>query len=156
MLMPVLLLLLVGLFDLGRGVFAYLAVGDAARAGTRTAIVNQYESAIRQRAADQAISLAIDTSRASSEANCPVSSGAKPHLMTPSGGSGVCVQYLDATATDPCPTSGGWGCVAVVTVKYTFTPLTPLISLITGPVSIVQRAQQPVESVCTTASCPVP
>lgn len=154
--LPILLLLMLGLLDLGRGAYAYVAIGDAARAGTRTAIVNQYEAAIRQRAGDQATSLDIDTATATSNTSCPKSSGGLPNLMTPLGATGVCVQYLDTLGEDVCASGAGVECVAVVTVKYTFTPMTPLIGLITGPIRLVQRAQQPVESVCTSATCPVP
>lgn len=153
--LPILLLGMLGLVDLGRAVYAYSAIGDAARQGTRTAIVDQYEANIRTRAAQQATGVGIDASRASTSANCPTS-GSSPALMTPSGASGVCVQYLDSTGSHACPTTSGFDCIAVVTVKATITPITPMIGLLTGPIELVQRAQQPVESVCSTASCPIP
>ena len=41
---PVFILLLLGIFDLGRAVYAYNTIGDAAREGARVAIVNQIET----------------------------------------------------------------------------------------------------------------
>ena len=58
---PVLMLILLGVVDLGRGVYAYAAVSNAAREGGRTAIVNQYLPDIVSRAAAQATALGIST-----------------------------------------------------------------------------------------------
>src|SRR6187551_3611775 len=50
---PVFLLILVALFDLGRAVFAYNTLTNAAREGARIAIVNQYKPSIVARAKQQ-------------------------------------------------------------------------------------------------------
>ena len=50
---PLFLLLLISLFDLGRGVFAYNTLTNAAREGARMAIVNQDKATIVERAKDQ-------------------------------------------------------------------------------------------------------
>ena len=50
---PIFLVLLVALFDLGRAVFAYNTLTNAAREGARIAIVNQYEPSIIARAKQQ-------------------------------------------------------------------------------------------------------
>jgi Flp pilus assembly protein TadG len=50
---PIFLLLLVALFDLGRAVFAYNTLTNAAREGARTAIVNQHKPSIIERAKEQ-------------------------------------------------------------------------------------------------------
>ena len=50
---PVFLVLMVALFDLGRAVFAYNTLTNAAREGARIAIVNQYEPSIIARAKQQ-------------------------------------------------------------------------------------------------------
>ena len=41
---PVFILLLFGILDLGRAVYAYNTIGDAAREGARVAIVNQIQT----------------------------------------------------------------------------------------------------------------
>ncbi len=53
LIIPLFLLLLVGIFDLGRAVFAYNTLTNAAREGARIAIVNQYEPSIIKKAKDQ-------------------------------------------------------------------------------------------------------
>src|SRR3954468_656604 len=47
---PLFLLILMAVFDFGRAVFAYNSVTNAAREGTRFAIVNQNVPSIQQRA----------------------------------------------------------------------------------------------------------
>ena len=139
---PLMLLLFMGIFDLGFGVYAYNTVANAAREGVRTAIVNQTPADIASRAAAQATALGIRTSSTS----CPIS-----------GSSGVCVQFLTPDLASTCsPLS--IGCIAQVTVKYTYSPVTPLISRLVGPVAITSTSDQPIESVCTdgTTQCPIP
>ena len=43
---PVLILILLGIFEVGRAVFAYNTIGNAAREGARVAAVNQIEGAL--------------------------------------------------------------------------------------------------------------
>jgi Flp pilus assembly protein TadG len=55
--LPLFLLLLMGILDLGRGVAAYNSVANAARSAARVAIVNQNVDAVRQAAVDEAVGL---------------------------------------------------------------------------------------------------
>lgn len=55
--LPVLLLILLGIFDFGRAVYAYNIVSNAAREGVRLAIVNQSETAIIAEARGSSIGL---------------------------------------------------------------------------------------------------
>src|SRR4029077_3264030 len=43
---PIFLLLLIAIFDMGRAVFAYNTLTNAAREGARIAIVNQYKPSV--------------------------------------------------------------------------------------------------------------
>lgn len=58
--LPILLILVLGLFDLGRAVYAYNAVANAARNGTRVAIVDQNVDRIKQTAFDESAGLIED------------------------------------------------------------------------------------------------
>jgi Flp pilus assembly protein TadG len=136
-----------GIIDLGFGIYATSAVTDAARSAGRTAIVNQTVGDIRARAASQATALALPSSDPGS---CPALGGA------PSAGSGVCVAFVTPDLGSTCPTPVTLGCVAVVTVKYTFTPITPIVGSIIGSVPLSSTARQPIESVCAGVGCPVP
>jgi Flp pilus assembly protein TadG len=138
--LPLLVLLFMGVFDFARGIYAYNAISDAARAGTRTAIVNQNNQDIVNRASAQAIGLGITTVPAGS---CP-----------PTGSNGICVRYLTSDLSSAC-SPASIGCVAEVAVKYTFTPSTPIISSIIPSLVLGSTSQEPIESTCT-GTCPIP
>lgn len=55
--LPVLLLILLGIFDFGRAIFAYNLVSNAAREGARAAIVDQNPTVVEAEARATAISL---------------------------------------------------------------------------------------------------
>lgn len=55
--LPILLLILMGIFDFGRAIFAYNEISNAAREGVRKAIVNQDASVITDEALLAATSL---------------------------------------------------------------------------------------------------
>lgn len=137
---PIFLLILFGIFDVGRAVYAYNSVTNAAREGARLAIVNQDSVSVGNRAAAQATALAVSTT----------------------------VQFrqpgpnADAVSNPTCSTLG-IGCIAVVRVTTNWSALTPLIGTILGPIALRAESQLPIEFVCpnpaiagfTTASdCP--
>ncbi|HYU48912.1 MAG TPA: TadE/TadG family type IV pilus assembly protein [Candidatus Limnocylindria bacterium] len=141
---PLAMLLFMALFDFGRAVYGLNAVSNAAREGTRTAIVNQNWSDIRQRASDQATGLGIDTSLVACSAE-----------NQPASDSGVCVRFNGADGTiGNCPTVT-IGCMAEVTTKWTFSPVTPFIGAIIGSKVITSTSKQHIESPCT-GRCPIP
>jgi len=144
---PMVVLLLLAVFDMGRGVYGLSAVGNAARMGGRTAIVNQAATDIRQRAADQATGLGIDASAVACDAVTNV----------PTTTSGVCVQFKQPDLSASCALLEV-GCIAVVTTKWTFNPITPLLGQFIGPVALTSTTQIPIESTCTAGypTCPKP
>lgn len=137
------LLLILALFDFGRAIYGLNAVGNAAREGARTAIVNQVPSEIRQRAADQATALGVDDSGAG--------------CWSVSTDTGVCVRFDGPDGTvDDCPTVEV-GCIAEVKVRWTFRAITPIIGNLIPPVPLESISKQPVEALCNTAgACPIP
>jgi Flp pilus assembly protein TadG len=108
---PIFLLLLVAIFDLGRAVFAYNTLTNAAREGARLAAVNQYQPSIVQRAKN---------------------STSIVELNDPSVSVGYFQENADGTLGVACPlpstTSIAVGCVAVVSFEATYQPITPIIS----------------------------
>lgn len=54
---PIVLLLMLGILDLGRAVFAYNSVSNAARSAVRVAIVNQNYTDVEAAARDEAVGL---------------------------------------------------------------------------------------------------
>lgn len=55
--LPILVLILLGIFDFGRAVYAYNAVSNAAREAVRLAIVDQNAAAVEAQAQDSALGL---------------------------------------------------------------------------------------------------
>jgi Flp pilus assembly protein TadG len=127
LLLPVLILILMVLFDFGRAVFAFNTVSNASREGARIAIVDQTVasgiSVGAQEAANQATSLGLD----------------------PADTNQVAVTYLLPDLSGPCP-DRGIGCIARVTVKYQFFPITPVIGRIFGPFTLSSTSQIPIEN----------
>jgi len=117
--LPVFLLLLMAIFDFGRAIYAYNTVGNASRAATRVAIVNQDTTAIEARAMEQTIGLNPDEVTVDTSA------------------------LLDSCATDPPKI----GCVVTVTVEYDWTPITPIIGTVVGPISLTATTSMPLENV---------
>lgn len=143
--LPIFLLILFVIFDFGRAIYAYNAISNAAREGGRTAIINQYPDAVRAKAAQQATAVGLPTT---DPGGCPSAGG--PTTAT----SGVClVLRTGPTLDSACPTPPTLGCTAVVSVKTTFTALTPIIGNIVGPVPITAETKQIIEFVCDTNSC---
>ena len=136
--LPVLLLILIALFDVGRAIFAYNTATNAAREGARLAIVNQDVAKIQERATGVAV-------------NTPVVS--------------VTVTYYKAGASttstadaDKCLGTSGSpiviGCVAVVQFDTSFSAITPLVGTIVGPMTMSARSELPVEFVCPSTTIP--
>ena len=140
---PLVILLFLILFDFGRAVYGLTSVGNAAREGVRTAIVNQNLSEVRQRAADQATSLGVD----SSGSGC----------WSLSADTGVCVRFDGPDGSiGGCPTVSV-GCIAEVKVRWTYRPITPIVGQIVPAIPFESITKQPIEALCATAgACPIP
>lgn len=118
--LPVLLLLMLALFDFGRAIYAFNTVSNAAREGARLAIVDQSQVGgvyvAAQEAADQATALGLDASDPSQ----------------------IQVAFPDTFGT--CI-----GCRARVTVTYQFTAITPIIGSLIGQIPLASTTEIPVE-----------
>lgn len=59
LILPIFLLIVLGLFDVGRGVYAYNTIANAARSAARVAIVNQDPAVIRAEARQAGVALGL-------------------------------------------------------------------------------------------------
>jgi hypothetical protein len=142
--LPLFLLLVMAIMDLGLAVFSYNSITNAAREGARLAIVNQDITKITTRATQQ-----------SSVARTPT----------------VTVNFYQAAAdgtpdtTKSCPIGASSyinvGCLAVVTFQGSYQPITPIIGriLFKNGVTFTAKTVLPVEYTCpnstqTAAQCP--
>jgi hypothetical protein len=145
LILPLLVLVLVGIFDAGRLIFAYHTLNNAAREGGRQAIVDQTAAHIQDRAAQHAVALGV----------APAD---------------VVVDYRDASdpeTPNSCLTADGdpalgtdeiFGCLAVVRVPYEYTAATPIIGNLIGPMTVTGEVRFPVEFNCVEPGkpqCPV-
>ena len=56
----------------------------------------------------------------------------------------------------PCSTTPAIGCLVVVSVKTTFTALTPMVGNIVGPRPLVSITKQTIEATCSGPGCTTP
>lgn len=121
LILPIFLLVLFGLFDLGRAVFAYNALQNSAREAVRVAIVDQNEDVILAEVQQHAIGLGL------TDDNVEVS------FLQPD------------TMTSPCNTPIAISCEVEILVDYSFQPATPIIGNIVGTIDMSAASRQPVE-----------
>jgi hypothetical protein len=138
---PIFILLLFALFDIGRLVFAYTSLTNAAREGARLAAVNQDEALIQERVQGQAPTVT------------PLAADIEVTFDDPGS----------AVGSDDCALDLSIGCIANVQATTTIGPLTPVLGQILGPVAVTGRSQLAIEFVCpdpdvppyvTSAGCP--
>jgi Flp pilus assembly protein TadG len=129
---PIFLLLVVALFDLGRAVFAYNTLTNAAREGARIAIVNQYTPSIVARAKSQTNIVELDDPSVS-VTFWNVGTDGKPDTSQPQCNNRVAV-----------------GCLVIVRFEATYRPITPFISniLFGSGVTFAATSQLSVEFSC--------
>jgi Flp pilus assembly protein TadG len=149
---PVLILILFGVFDFGRAIFAYNTLANASRAGVRVAIVNQNVPNLG--CASGSGLTPPDTTKVSAQ-DCA------QQAAVSLGGATAKVTYKDITDTNPC-TIGGTadggpaqvGCLAIVKTTYAFSPITPIISSLVGTINLASTSKEPVEFVCPISISP--
>jgi len=118
---PILMIVLLVIFDLGRLVFAYNDITNAARNGARIAIVDQTVNKAENRVIDSATSLGLT-------------------------GADVDVVYLDPDLSGAC-TPMALGCVAEITARFSWQAITPVIGSIVGPTTVTTVSRMPVERI---------
>jgi hypothetical protein len=121
---PVLLLIFMGIFDFGRAIFAYNSVAEAARNGSRVAIVNQTAADICQVVAERATGLGLPTMCAGSPSSV-----------------GVWIDGSDCIGDET-------GCEQIVRVNYLIRAITPIIGNFIGPITLTSTSRVHVESYC--------
>ncbi len=134
---PVAILMLLAVFDIGRAVFMYNSLTNAAREGARLAVVNQDKSLIGERIQDQAVAAGISNL---GDLDDLVSF----YRQLPND---------DPTTNSVCTTMAV-GCIAVVQARADWTAITPVIGQLMGPISLEARSELAVEFVCPNPSIP--
>lgn len=147
---PLIVLLLFGLIDLGRAVFAYSTLANAVRQGARVAIVNQLDV----------------PSATTCNLDMPIEDVANPRWQakpcTAAAAVSLGIRASDVTITYSAPPGSSLvcpatpqrptsvlvpGCIATVTATYPWQALTPVVSSIVGPITFTATSTMPVEMV---------
>jgi len=138
---PIFLLLLVAIFDLGGAVFAYNTLTNATREGASLAIVNQDEASIVQHAKNASAIVELNAPNVDVDF-WQTNNDGTPDLTTP----------CDLVAN---------GCMAVVSFEATYQPITPIIGNIVfkDGVTFTAKSVLSVEFFCpnantTATNCP--
>ncbi len=139
--LPILLLILMGVFDFGRAIFAYNTVANAAVTGARVAAVNQIlTSPTCQR--DKPTTTALNPFW--SIKACTIQAGSSIGLTD----ADVTVSYAPpAGSTLTCSPVVRVGCIASITVVNSVSMITPIISSIVGPIDLESTSTMPIERV---------
>jgi Flp pilus assembly protein TadG len=139
---PIITLLAFGFIDVGRAVFAYNTLTNAARQAARVAAVNQVDPVAGPWGC---------------QPNKPVQDPSAPDWTfrgcAMSAGVTVGVQSGDVTISYAAPPGSALecvnalnvGCIATVTVVAHFIPITPVAGSVIGPITMSATSQMPIE-----------
>jgi Flp pilus assembly protein TadG len=134
LIIPIFIFLVMGIFDLGRAVYGFNTINNAARQAARHAIVDQTPAHVLTEATQSGVNL-----------------GTQPADVT--------IDYRSAstpTVAGSCA-SLAINCLATVKVQYSWQAATPVIGALLGTIVMTGESQFPIESVCvepTQPSCP--
>lgn len=126
LIIPIFILIVMGIFDVGRAIYTYTTINNAAHEAARLAIVDQNTAEVRDTAVGQAVGVRV-----------------APGDVT--------VRWLNASFADvaPCNTTPRFGCTVEVTVTSEFTPSTPIIGDLMGTIDLEGLARQAIERTYT-------
>ena len=143
---PIIVLLLFGALDIGRAVYAYNTIGNAAREGARVAAVNQLNPDDSHTGCNEDMPVEDTLNPRWWPKSCAASSAISLGV-TPSGVSVSYAPPADHMTLICTPGALHVGCIATVTVSYTWNPLTPVIGNLIGPLSFNSTSKIPIERV---------
>ncbi len=132
--LPLFALVLFGIVDGGRAIYAFSTINNAAREAARVAIVDQTLSHIQAEGQAQSVGLGV-----------------------PASGVTVLYRNFDDTANCSSQVAPPEGCIAVVTVTYTYRAATPVVNQLMGTITMTGKSFFPIESACVepaAAKCP--
>ncbi|HXG25544.1 MAG TPA: TadE/TadG family type IV pilus assembly protein [Candidatus Binatia bacterium] len=138
---PIIVLVVVAFVEVGRAVFAWNTIANAARQGARVAAVNQLADVTE---CDESRPIEDPYDPHWSFKGCALVA-AKTLGLT---GSNVSVAYSAPPGTTvECSPTLHVGCIAAVTVTYDFEVSTPFVNWIIGPFTMSQTSEMPIERV---------
>lgn len=138
---PIIVLLVVAFVEIGRAVFAYNTIANAARQGARVAVVNQI-SAVTD--CDESRPIEDPYEPHWSIRGCAIAAASTLGITT----SNVTISYAAPPSTTlSCTPTLHVGCIASITVTYAYSVTTPFVSALIGPITMTQTSKMPLERV---------
>jgi len=140
LIIPIFLLVVFGILDLGRAVYTYHTLNNAAREGARVAITDQTPTSIQSRAVERAVGVGATAAD-------------------------VTVDYRTAEAPDvpdSCavrvgdPAETPVTCTVIVRVSNQFTAVTPIVGAILGVINLQGESSMVVQFGCWEPTIPCP
>lgn len=139
-----LFLLVFVVIDLGKYLYVRSTLEAAAREGARRAVVldaptaSQLEAAIRQHSSD--VSFAQPCGPYAIPAPPGTANSGYIYLSAPPGGGNDLTVPAGCGSPPTVPPTAGGHVAYTVTIVYTYKPITPLVSLLTGPITVTYQA----------------
>lgn len=141
---PIIVFVLLGIFDMGRAVFAFNTVSNAARQGARVAAVNQLAPPTSNTNCIESMPVEDPLDPTWSARACAAAAAANLGV----GPGDVTIGYAKPAGTNlDCVSDLHVGCIASVSVTYQWSAITPVIGNLLGPIAISSTSQIPVERV---------
>lgn len=138
---PIIILLVVVFVEIGRAVFAYNTIANAARQAARVAAVNQISATTD---CDETRPIEDPYEPHWSLRGCAIAAAAPLGLTA----ANVSVSYAPPPSTTvSCSPDLHVGCIAAVTVTYDYVVTTPFVSSFIGPFTMSQTSEMPIERV---------
>ena len=138
---PIIMLLIMAFMEVGRAVFAFNTIANAARQGARVAAVNQLADVTE---CDESRPIEDPYEPHWSMRGCAIVAAKTLGINT----SNISVSYEPPTDTTlDCDPTLHIGCIAVVTVSYHYTLTTPFVSWLIAPFTMSQTSEMPIERV---------
>ena len=138
---PIIVLLVVGFVEVGRAVFAYNTIANAARQAVRVAAVNQIANVTD---CDESRPVEDPYEPHWSIRGCAIAAATSLGLTT----ANVSVAYAPPPDTTlDCDPTLHVGCIASVTLTYQYRISTPFISLVISNFTMTQTSSMPIERV---------
>lgn len=139
---PVIALLAFAAIDIGRAVFAYNTLTNAARQATRVAAVNQLDPVLGPWTCLSDRPVQDVNSPKWTFRGCAISAGATIGVQS----ADVTVAYAPPPGTTlTCSPALNVGCLVTVTVAAKFTPITPVAGIVIGEIDMTSTSSLPVE-----------
>jgi|tagenome__1003787_1003787.scaffolds.fasta_scaffold20938789_3 Flp pilus assembly protein TadG len=139
--LPVIVLLGVSFIELGRAVYSFTTITNAAREASRVAAVNQLTTAVE---CDETRPIEDPADAHWTIVGCAVSAAGTLGITS----ANVSVSYAAPPSTSlSCSPTIHVGCIASVTVTYAYSAATPLVSGFIHNIAMSSTSQMPVERV---------